>query len=135
MAGHAARDGREALERGSGRVAIGGRRDRARRAAGSPASLADHGHPAWLGLLVGAAVRARSAWPRARRCSPACAARLDAEAASALPLYGEGAALVAAGLSILVPPLSLLSSPASSWLLLGSRRREGEKYAGLRILR
>ena len=43
--------------------------------------------------------------PRAR-CSPASRARLDAEAAGALPLYAEGAALLAAGLSILLPPLA-----------------------------
>jgi hypothetical protein len=61
--------------------------------------------------------------------------RLDPEAASYLPLYGEGAALVACGLSILFPPLALLVLAGLLWLLLGSRRREGEKYAGLRILR
>jgi hypothetical protein len=43
--------------------------------------------------------------------------------------------LVACGLSILFPPLALLVLAGLLWLLLGSRRREGEKYAGLRILR
>jgi hypothetical protein len=34
-----------------------------------------------------------------------------------------------------VPPLALLAIPAFILLLAGGRRREGEKYAGLRILR
>ena len=76
-----------------------------------------------LGFLA-----ARTLFARVRR-------RLDAEAAGALPLYAEGAALVAAGLSILFPPLALLVVAALAWLLTGGRRREGEKYAGLRVLR
>jgi hypothetical protein len=97
-------------------------------------SMADGGHPAWVGMVVGLAcvslglAAAASLFARVRR-------RLDPEAASYLPLYGEGAALVACGLSILFPPLAILVIAALLWLLLGSRRREGEKYAGLRILR
>src|SRR5262245_40255629 len=97
-------------------------------------SMADGGHPAWIGIVValicvsiGLAATA-SLFARVRR-------RLDAEAASYLPLYGEGAALGAAGLSILLPPLAIVIIGGLIWLLLGSRRREGEKYAGLRILR
>jgi len=71
---------------------------------------------------------ARDLYVRVRR-------RLDAEAAGALPVYFEGVALAGAGLSILFPPLALLIVGALGWLLLGGRRREGEKYAGLRILR
>jgi hypothetical protein len=61
--------------------------------------------------------------------------RLDPDAQRALPLYGEGAALVAAGASILFPPLAILVIAGLAWLLVGGRRRAGEKYAGLRILR
>jgi hypothetical protein len=61
--------------------------------------------------------------------------RLDPDAQTALPIYGEAAGLTAAGLSILFPPLAILVIAALAWLLLGSRRRAGEKYAGLRILR
>jgi hypothetical protein len=71
---------------------------------------------------------ARSLFTRVRR-------RLDGEAAGALPVYAEGAAVIAAGLSILFPPLAVLVLAGLAWLLLGSRRRSGEKYAGLRILR
>src|SRR4051794_24959041 len=62
-------------------------------------------------------------------------ARLDADTAKALPLYAEGTALLGAGVSVLFPPLAILVVAALAWLLIGGRRREGEKYAGLRILR
>ncbi len=55
--------------------------------------------------------------------------------ASVLPLYGEGAAGASAGVSVLFPPLALVVIGGLAWLLSGGRRRQGEKYAGLRILR
>ena len=97
-------------------------------------SLADRGHSIVPGVILGAAAAAlgfaaaRDLFTRVRR-------RLDPEAASALPVYAEGAALAGAGLSILFPPLAILVVGGLTWLLLGGRRREGEKYAGLRILR
>jgi len=97
-------------------------------------SLADHDHPILPGVLLGAACAGlgfavtRELLTRVRR-------RLDVEAASALPLYAEAAALVAAGLSVLFPPLAVLVVAGLLALLLGGRRRAGEKYAGLRILR
>ena len=45
------------------------------------------------------------------------------------------AGLVLAGLSVLVPPVSLVALAFLVWLLLQQRRRAGQKYAGLRILR
>ena len=98
------------------------------------ASLADRGHNVIAGLVVGAAcaglgyVAVRDLLTRTRR-------RLDPAAAGALTLYAEGAALVAAGLSVLFPPLAILVIAGLLALLLGGRRRAGEKYAGLRILR
>jgi hypothetical protein len=97
-------------------------------------SLADRGYPWIVGLLAGGAVAllgfmaTRSLFGRVRR-------RLDAQAANALPVYGEGAALLAAGASILFPPLAIVVIAGLAWLLAGGRRRAGEKYAGLRILR
>jgi hypothetical protein len=97
-------------------------------------SLADRGHTIVPGVVLGAAAAAlgfaaaSDLFARVRR-------RLDAEAAAALPVYAEGIALAGAGLSILFPPLALVVVGALAWLLLGGRRREGEKYAGLRILR
>ena len=40
-----------------------------------------------------------------------------------------------AALAILIPPISIVAIGFFVWLLAGGRRREGEKYAGLRILR
>jgi hypothetical protein len=97
-------------------------------------SLADHDHPILPGLVVGAAAAALG-FLAARSLFTRVARRLDAEAAGALPLYAEGSALAAAGLSILFPPLAVLIIAGLAWLLAGGRRREGEKYAGLRILR
>jgi hypothetical protein len=97
-------------------------------------SLADRSTTWWPGLIAGPAAAglglaaARALFGRVRR-------RLDAATAGTLPLYGEAAALVAAGLSVLFPPLAILVVAGLAWLLLGSRRRAGEKYAGLRILR
>ena len=97
-------------------------------------SLADRDHPIVPGLVGRRAaaalgfLAARSLFDRVRR-------RLDATTAGALPVYGEGVALAAAGLSILFPPLAVLVLGGLAWLLAGGRRREGEKYAGLRILR
>jgi Domain of unknown function (DUF4126) len=97
-------------------------------------SVADRSNDWWAGLIVGLACAAlgfqaaRSLFARVRR-------RLDDQAANALPVYAEGAALGAAGLSILFPPLAVLIVGGLLWLLVGSRRRAGEKYAGLRILR
>jgi hypothetical protein len=88
----------------------------------------------WPGLPIGLAgaalgfAAARSLFGRVR-------ARLDKEAQGALPLYAEGSALLAAGLSILFPPLAILVVAGLAWLTRGGRRRQGEKYAGLRILR
>jgi hypothetical protein len=97
-------------------------------------SLADHDQPIVPGIVAGVAAAtlgffaARSLFGRVRR-------RLDADSLSVLPLYGEGAVLAAAGASILFPPLAILVLAGLAWLLAGGRRRAGEKYAGLRILR
>jgi uncharacterized protein DUF4126 len=97
-------------------------------------SVADRSDEWWAGAIVGVACAAlgfqaaRSLFGRVRR-------RLDDQAANALPVYAEGAALGAAGLSVLFPPLALLVIGGLIWLLTGGRRRAGEKYAGLRILR
>jgi hypothetical protein len=98
------------------------------------ASLDDRFNVWWPGLLVGAACAAlaaaatRSILARTRR-------RLDPHAAGALPLYAAGLSAVVAGLSIAGPPLALVAAGFLARLLAGGRRREGEKYAGLRILR
>ena len=97
-------------------------------------SLADHGYDVIAGVVVGA-LCALLGWATARDLLGRTRKRLDAGAASALTLYAEAAALVAAGASVLFPPLAVLVVAGLAWLLLGGRRRAGEKYAGLRILR
>jgi hypothetical protein len=97
-------------------------------------SIADHSDTWWPGVPVGVAA-ASLGYLAATSLFGRVKARLDAEAARALPVYSEAAALMAAGLSILFPPLAALIALGLAWLLLGGRRREGEKYAGLRILR
>jgi hypothetical protein len=97
-------------------------------------SLDDRDHPIVPGIVAGVAAAAlgfyaaRSLFARVRR-------RLDPDAQAALPIYGEGAAVGAAGASILFPPLAILVLAGLAWMLAGARRRTGEKYAGLRILR
>jgi len=97
-------------------------------------SMADGDNSIVPGVIAGALcallgfVVARDLLTRTRK-------RLDAEAANALTLYAEGAGLLAAGASVLFPPLAVLVIAGLLALLLGGRRRAGEKYAGLRILR
>ena len=97
-------------------------------------SIADVSSDWWPGIPVGVAA-ASLGFLAARSLFGRVSARLDDEAAKALPLYAEGAALLAAGISVLFPPLAVLVAGALAWLLIGGRRRADEKYAGLRILR
>jgi Na+-translocating ferredoxin:NAD+ oxidoreductase RnfA subunit len=97
-------------------------------------SLDDRSEVWWPGL-IGGAIAAAVAFFAALSLFTRVRRRLDPDAAAALPIYGEGVALVAAGASILFPPLAVIVIGAVIWLLAGGRRREGEKYAGLRILR
>ena len=97
-------------------------------------ALARGHYVAWPGLIGGvvcAAVGIAASLPLLRRVR----ARLDAEAAGALPLLAEGAAGLAAGLSVIAPPVGVIVLALLVWLLLASRRRAEQKYAGLRILR
>jgi Domain of unknown function (DUF4126) len=87
--------------------------------------------PGWIGGVLCAAVGLFATQPLFARVR----ARLDPEAAAAVPLYAEGAAVVLAALSVVAPPVGLVGLVALAWLWLASRRRAGEKYAGLRILR
>lgn len=87
--------------------------------------------PGWIGGVLCAAIglfATRPVFARAR-------ARLDEQAAGAVTLYEEGAAVLLAALSVVAPPIGLIGLVALGWLWLAGRRREGQKYAGLRILR
>jgi hypothetical protein len=97
-------------------------------------SLARGHYAAWPGLVGGvvcAGVGIAASLPLLRRVR----GRLDAEAAGALPFIAEGAAALAAGLSVIAPPVGVIVLGLLVWLLVAGRRRADQKYAGLRILR
>ena len=98
------------------------------------ACLADDGYAWWPGILGGLA----AAWlsnTATRNLFARAGARLDDEARAHLPVYAEGVALVLAVLAIAVRPVAFVAVAFFAWLLAGGRRKEGQKYAGLRSLR
>jgi hypothetical protein len=97
-------------------------------------ALADNGHDAWIGLVLGP-LCALLAWIAIGGVIERARNRLEPEQAALLTAFADGAALLLAAIAIFVPPLAFLAIPAFIVLLAGGRRREGEKYAGLRILR
>jgi hypothetical protein len=97
-------------------------------------ALADDGYSFGIGLAAGIACAA-VAEAAARGFFDSARRRLDADAAVALPFYADAAGLVLVGLSVLAPPVALVALVFLLWLLLRQRRRAGQKYAGLRILR
>jgi hypothetical protein len=99
------------------------------------AATLDDRHDVWWPGLIAGVLLAALAGAAVRDLFTRTRARLDTEAAAALPVYAEGVAAALAALSILIPPVSVIAVGVLVWLLLGGRRREGEKYAGLRILR
>jgi hypothetical protein len=78
-------------------------------------ALLDTGQPSWIGLAFGP-LCAALAWLSVGGLVERVRARLAPDQAA-------------------LPPLAYLAIPGFVLLLLGGRRREGEKYAGLRILR
>jgi hypothetical protein len=98
-------------------------------------TLAAHRDAWWPGVIGGLAAvwLAQTAVApvisRARRRLPDRAAR------EALIVYLDAASLVFAALVALVHPLGYVLVALLAWLLLSSRARAGERYAGLRILR
>jgi Domain of unknown function (DUF4126) len=97
-------------------------------------SMADEGDPVWIGVAGGLACAAL-ANAAARNFFFRVARRLEADARAALAVYRDGTSLALAGLAVLAPPVSLVALVALALLLLRGRRRDDEKYAGLRVLR
>jgi hypothetical protein len=97
-------------------------------------ALYDDGQPYWIGLAFGPLCVAL-AWLAIGGLVERVRARLPLDQAALITAYADAAALILAAIAIFVPPLALLAIPGFVVLLLGGRRREGEKYAGLRILR
>jgi len=110
------------------------------------ASLAEDGDTAWPGLILGAIAAGLAALVSTdvlegalRRAGGAGAAsRADdpaADAANVLVIGFAVAGIVVAALALFVPPVSLLAAIGLAVLAIGRRRKAGEKYEGLRILR
>jgi hypothetical protein len=106
------------------------------------ASLAEEGETAWPGLILGAvatAFAATIAWSilagAIRRAQGNEPGSREADAANTMIVAFAGAGIVLAALSLFLPPVSRVALAALAWLALSRRRRPGEKYEGLRILR
>jgi hypothetical protein len=97
-------------------------------------ALLDTGQPGWIGLVFGPFCAAL-AWLAVGGLVERVRARLAPDQAALVTAYADGAALILGAVAIFLPPLAYLAIPGFVVLLLGGRRREGEKYAGLRILR
>jgi hypothetical protein len=97
-------------------------------------ALADGGAASWPGLIAGSAC-ALLGWRAVGGLIERARTRLEGGAAALLTAYADAAALLLAAVAIFLPPVSILAIVAFVVLLLGRRRHEGEKYAGLRVLR
>src|SRR5215212_6792627 len=97
-------------------------------------ALSDNGQPLWIGYVFGP-LCALLAWLAIGGLVERVRARLEPDQAALLTAYSDAAALILAAIAVFVPPLAFLAIPGFVVLLLGGRRREGQKYAGLRILR
>ena len=97
-------------------------------------ALADNGHETWVGLVLGPLCAALG-WVAVGGLVERVRARLEPDQAALLTAYADGAALLLAAIAIFLPPLAYLAIPGFIVLIAGGRRREREKYAGLRILR
>jgi hypothetical protein len=87
--------------------------------------------PGVIGGIVCAGLATAATAPLLARVS----SRLGGRDTAALPLYAEGGAVLLGVLTVLAPPIGVIAVLLLAWLLLAGRRREGQKYAGLRILR
>ena len=97
-------------------------------------ALASGGTDSWPGLVAGP-ICALLGWRAVGGLVERVRGRLEGGAAALLTAYADAVALLIAAVAIFVPPASLLAIAAFIFLLVGVRRREGEKYAGLRVLR
>jgi hypothetical protein len=97
-------------------------------------ALAQGHHTAWPGLIGGAVcavIGILATLPLLARVR----ARLDEQTVGFLPVFSEATAVIAAVLSVLLPPVGVIVLALLVWLLIAGRGRSEKKYAGLRILR
>lgn len=97
-------------------------------------SLCARGDVAWPGL-IGGAVAALLAEAAVRPLVTRVRARLEDRAArEAVALYLDALSLLVAALTAVLHPLGYLALLLFAWFALAGRRRDGRRYAGLRIL-
>lgn len=105
------------------------------------ASLAEEGETAWPGLIAGAIATALAALVAsdildgAIRRARGSRSEAAGDAANTLIIAFAVAGIVLAALALYLPPASIVAAIALAALALGRRRKAGEKYEGLRILR
>jgi hypothetical protein len=97
-------------------------------------ALASGGTESWPGLVAGP-ICALLGWRAVGGLVERVRTRLEGGPAALLTAYADAAALLLAAIAIFLPPVSILAIAAFIFLLVVGRRREDEKYAGLRILR
>jgi hypothetical protein len=101
-------------------------------------SLAEEGYAAGLGLAGGvasAAVGFLAAQAFFGRAASRARTGGEEEAASLVELFAQGAALLLAAVAVVISPVSWVAFAFALWVLFVQRRRTGQKYEGLRILR
>jgi hypothetical protein len=97
-------------------------------------SLSRGGYAVWPGI-VGGVICAGIGILATRPLLARVRARLDRDSAGFLSAFAELAALVAAVLSVVGPPVGVVVLGLLLWLLVAGRGRDEQKFAGLRILR
>jgi Domain of unknown function (DUF4126) len=97
-------------------------------------ALASGGTESWPGLVAGP-ICALLGWRAVGGLVERVRTRLEGGPAALLTAYADAVALLLAAIAIFLPPVSILAIAAFIFLLVVGRRREDEKYAGLRILR
>lgn len=99
-------------------------------------TLADHGHTAWPGLVAGAVIGFISYLAIGRLLGRATQRVIAAgDPGTVLGLGRDLVTVALTVLCVLVDPLGYVVLAAAIVLTVTARRREGEKYEGLRILR
>jgi hypothetical protein len=98
-------------------------------------SLTQEDHPAWPGWIAGAAVALFAFLVVGGVVAGARARMSEGRSPGALVGMVVLAALVLAGLSLVIPPISLPAAAGLIWLAASRRRRAQRKYEGLRVLR
>jgi hypothetical protein len=99
------------------------------------ASLSEADHAAWPGWPLGALLAALAFWVLRGLVAGAARRAGEGESSIAIAAITALAALVLAGLSLVISPIAIVALLGLGWLAVGRRRRDQRKYEGLRVLR